>query len=448
MNLSDVSAGTPRVLKNCLDLFLGPDKNLDMRGFASAPVTPAKYDSHPDIQFFRLVKTKHHYAYHKAKRAGHDTLDKIHLQSTVFDPYSRDLLLQRLRTFNALNWNVPSPGKLNELVCASKGWVCESIVRNSNTKNHLKCCTCGNLLVLRFNVMDEQPQYAPFQFDMEDIHLLNDNLETQYLRQILELGHSSTCSWTKFQTPLSVYYLTPHISSTNEVLISDYLTVLRNLTENYAILQDHTTAYGQLVPSALVDLFSLFAKVSNMWLISKYYRENQENIAAMLDRMSAPWLYWLAAMGWDLNIQTFSSQTVLLLICSKCNQRLFLRKSDESESVPTVSSSKILTPCQFPAHIGGTSVFSTEYMDEMEEEEYDVNLGHKPWCCNLHNTGVPFYEYFMQTVIGLEKNIGANGEYLVEKDASLDLTPSKRKSSIDVSEGLDRLSKLRRLYFD
>lgn len=460
MDLSEVTAGTPKVLKHCLELFHTPApyrENSDSLS-KTAPVTSAKFDSHPDIQFFRLVKTKHHYAYHKSKKTSgiEASLDKIHLKLSVFDPYSRDLLLQRLRTYNALNWSIPpSPCEvLSEVVCASNGWICESIARNNKTKNHLKCTSCGNQIILRFNSVDQQPAYAPFQFDVEDIQALNDNLKAQYVHQIQDFGHASTCPWIKFHTPLmGVYYLTPYISTSNETLIADYLDILRNLTENLAILQQHSLTFGQLVPAIAVEEFSRFSRISNSWLLSRYFKENKENIASVLERLCLPWLYWLAAMGWNLNIQRFSSQTVLLLICTKCNQRVFLHKDSEKtmNSTPAVSSSKILTPCEFPAHIQKHSQFSMEYLDEMEDdEEPDTNLGHKPWCFHVTNmANHTFYEYFMKMILELEKNIGPNGEYMAEKDMALNLDTGvhKRRNNIDVNEGLDRLTKLRKLYF-
>lgn len=461
MDLFEVSAGTPKVLNHCLELFLKPLPSPKMHQFRSAPVTPAKFASHPDIQFFRLVKANHHYAYHKLKALGSESsLDTISCCSTQFDPYSRELLLQRLRTFNALNWNIPSLASgeemLTELACAANGWVCGSIARNNNTKNHLKCTACGREIILRFNTIGQQPAYAPFQFDLEDINHLNNNLKTLYIEQIQASAHDAACSWTKVHTPLNgVYYLTPHISETNEILIGDYLKSLRNLTDNLPILLEHSRALLSLSPHIPVEQLTRLAKVSNKWLIARYFHDNKENFSVVFERTCPPWLYWLAAMGWDLNIQTFSSQMVLLLICTSCNLRVFVKqhgKQGQDAKTPFLSSSKILTPCSFPPHAPHlATVFSTEYMDEMEEEEeHDGNYCHKPWCSQMQNIeGVPFYEYFKTMLLALEKNVGPQGEYLLENDQILNMESQnlKRPNSMDINDGIERFAKLRKLYF-
>lgn len=458
MELSDITAGTPKVLDHCLELLLQLHIS-PMRSSRSAPVTPAKYASHPDIQFFRLVKAKHHYAYHKLK-AESETANEPHRDVlTSFDPYSRELLLKRLKTYNALNWNVPPNDVLTELTCATHGWVCESISRNNNTKNHLRCSGCGNEIILRYNSIENQPMYAPFQFDLADIAHLNNNLTTQYLNQIQLSGHLLACSWTKVHTPVSgVYYLTPYVSATNDALISSYLHVLRNLTDNFPILAEHATSLRALSPNISVENLTELVSVSNKWLLARYFHDNKENMSQVLQRLCLPWLYWLAAMGWDLNVQTFASQTVLLLICSSCNQRVFVKlvgsesnESDHELNIPLLSSSKILTPCKFPPHHGHQSTgFSTEYMDEMDtEDSQDANLGHKPWCSHIQKIGTnTFFEYFSSMIIGLENNIGPQGEYLYEHDHILDMDSSaKRRNSMDVGDGLERLTKLRKLYF-
>lgn len=461
MDLSEVSAGTPKVLNNYLELFLRPVLAPEMQHFRSAPVTPAKFAAHPDIQFFRLVKANHHYAYHKLKSVGPNfSLDTISSCSTHFDPYSRDLLLKRLRTFNALNWNIPSLGSgeefLTELACAANGWTCESISRNNNTKNHLKCTSCGRELILKFNSVDHQPAYAPFEFDLEDINHLNNNLKSLYIEQIQASGHDVDCSWTKVQTPLAgVYYLTPHISETNDTLISDYLKCLRNLTDKLPLLLENSTSLRVLCPPVSVEDLTRLVKVSNIWLLARYFHDDKENFSGVLERMCPPWLYWLAAMGWELNIQTFSSQMVLLLICSSCNQRVFVyqhKNNSQVAEIPILSSSKILTPCKFPPHTAHVSSgFSNEYMDEMEEEEeQDANFCHKPWCSKVQDVGgTPFWEYFKSMVLALEKNVGLLGEYLPEKDQMLNIDSQelKRRKSMDINNGIERFAKLRKLYF-
>lgn len=462
MDLSEVSAGTPKVLNHYLELLLKPLPSPEIQQFRSAPVTPAKFASHPDIQYFRLVKANYHYAYHKLKSLGPESsLDAISGCSTLFDPYSRELLLQRLRTFNALNWNIPTLAlgeeELTELVCAANGWACKSIARNNNTKNRLKCTACGREVILRFNTIGQQPAYALFQFDLEDINHLNNNLKTLYIKQIQESAHDAACSWTKVHTPLAeVYYLTPHISETNEILIGDYLKRLRSFTENLPILLEHSSALQSLCPPESVEQLTGLRDVSNKWLIARYLHDNKENLSIEPEQLCPPWLAWLAAMGWALNIQTFSSQVVLLLICTNCNLRVIVkqpRKQGHDGKTPIVSSSKILSPGTFPSLAPHLSTALSTEMDkkkEMEEEDHDGNYCHKRWCSQVQNVGgVPFYEYFKAMLLALEKNIGPQGEYLLEKDQMLNIDSQnlKRRNSMDINDGIERFAKLRKLYF-
>lgn len=455
MDFSELSVGTPRVLNNCLDLFQNPAP--DSLPFRSVPSTPAKYALHPDFQFFSSVKAKHHYAYHKLKREPAVVESSHSSRSSLFQPFSRELLLKRLRTFNALNWNIPLGPieSLTELDCAASGWTCESISRNNNTKNHLRCSTCSLELVLRFNSEDQQPAFVPFEFDLDDIHQINSNLVLRYIEQIHLTGHRDSCPWKMVRTPLLItYYPTPHLAATNEALISEYLVVLRNLMDNLPVIEMLAPSTLTLIPLVSPRDHTEFARVSNEWLLNRYFRENKENFSAVLESTCPPWLYWLAVMGWDLNAQKFASQTVLLMICTTCNQRVFLNPLETTLSPvegPSLSSSKTLTPCNFPPSIVVSSNFSTEYLEDMEEvESSDQHFSHKPWCLHAGSVdNMPFYEYFRQMLIELEKNIGPTGEYEADKDMSVDVEPSelKRKSSFDVNEGMERLAKLRKLYF-
>lgn len=457
MDLSDVTAGTPKVLGRCLTLFSEsrekpPNTNVSF----SAPVTPAKFDSNPDIQFFRLVKAKHHYNYHKSKRLLRDlSTGRSHAKPNVFNPYSRQNLLDRLRTFNALNWQIPySPASndLTELLCASHGWTCESISRNNNTKNHLRCSSCNAELILRFNNEVPLPIYAPFLFDSDDVQLANDNLVREYITQVQSTGHISTCSWNKIHTPLnSVYYLTPYVSFTDETLIREYLETLFHLTKNCQTLVDHVSEVQNILPPIQTEDLSHFVNASNIWLLSRYYKEDKENSAQVLATSCPPWIYWLAAMGWDLNAQKFAQESILLLICSNCNQRVFLKNTQESFT-GNVLSSKVLSPCEFPPHLENVTPKDFECVEEEDEEE-TKNFGHKLWCLHSSNMGtIPFHVYFKDMLISLDRLVGPIGEYETDKDMAIDPNPdstpvSKRKNSFNVNEGLERFSKLRKTYF-
>lgn len=458
MDLSEISAGTPKVLGRCLELF---DQNREKYStnfptLFSAPVTPAKYTSNPDIQFFRLVKAKHHYNYHKSKRSNQELdFERISAKSTVFNPYSRALLLSRLATFNALNWQIPYSAEfteLNELLCASHGWTCESISLNHNLKNHLRCTVCKAQLVLQFN-MEEAPDYTPFWFDSDDIQLVNTNLKKEYITQVCGLGHLDSCSWQKLHTPVdSVYYLTPHISVADETLIDEYLQVLFSLTNILPHLDQQSSEFQRLfTPISLEELTQLI-HVSNTWLLSRYYKDDKENFATVLAKNCPGWVYRIAAMGWDLKTQQFAHERILLLICTTCNNRVVIKSGEPQSNGENFAPLRTLSPCEFPAHIpSALATSSSDFYNNTDDDDIeDNNFGHKSWCMHVTNMGnVPFYDYFKNMLIQLYRYVGPVGEY-EDKDMAIgpDISePRKRQNSINVNEGLERFSKLRKLYF-
>ncbi|WPK27297.1 hypothetical protein PUMCH_004678 [Australozyma saopauloensis] len=428
MDSLNFAANTPRVLNQCLALL---DQPARPTATFSVPLTPKKYENHPDIQFFSSIKKKHHFEYHKLKKNStrdawldKSTVPMIHSgKSTSFDPYSRADLLHRISTFNALNWSIPPssdlnesgtvlPSTLNELFCALNGWACEPISRNNNFSNHLKCSVCEVQLILRFNSVDEA-SYGKFLFDMEDIVRLNDNLKVSYLSEIRHGAHSQSCPWKSLSCSLQgIYYMTPYVSATNATLVTEYLLCLKNLIDNLPALENMGAFCQTLVPSGTSELDEHFVRVSKMWFLDRFYTDTKENFAAVLDFVCPPWIYKVAALGWKLSLQSHQEDTVLLMTCDCCNQRLFVEQ-----------------------HMAEGVVHS-----------------HKPWCMHMSYMGqMSFYEYFYRLIALLEKSIGPHGEYLVDQELSFDMDPltnnRKRRESFDINDGLDRLTKLRKMYF-
>lgn len=424
MDLEDVTRSTPKLLKHCLEVQNSPEPTITtQRKYRSAPVTPAKYENHPDITFFRLVKAKHHYAYHKSKKAvsNHERISKLNTAKTGFNPYSRDLLQERLRTYTSLNWQVPEGGnddqkKLTELLCASHGWVCKNVTRGF-FKNNLKCTGCGSQITLRFNTEGEQPQFSPLHLDLQDIHKVNLNLKSHYIKQIQSKGHCSSCPWKKISTPHnSVYYMMPYLDSTNEAMISSYLSCLKSAINNLPVIKELQPKFPSLYPDYPEETFAQFKRLSNAWLMSKYFSDNKENIFSVLERDCPDYIYWLAVMGWTLETQVFKDLFVGILVCSSCNQRIFINNS---------------TALFFRLKSG--------YCD-------------KSWCSQVSvMAGQPYHEYFIRMMLNLEPNMGAHGEFLPTEDISKALegteTESRKRPNFDIADGLDRLTKLRKLYF-
>lgn len=440
MDYSDVVSSTPRLLKTCVDLTSLPSPR-------TVAVSSEKFKDHPTIQYFRNIKSKHHFAYHKAKRSN---LESILANMSVFDPYSRELLLERLATFNVLNWLVPEVGiDLSELKCARNGWKCTSISANNNTKNHLICTQCHAQTILKFHTLDAS---LPFEFDLDDYNELNAALKAQYAEVVEKSGHRPECLWVNFETPAEgVYYLRPHLKQTNESLINDYLKNLMNLVDNSQVLMERANLQDLVrINGRIPDNNDEFVRVLNLWLLNRYFADNKENFSLMLD-FTPRWYYSVALYGWDIHIQSFSDTLVLLLICTKCNKRIFLNTSPHSpvnrndpygvspSTNIAVSASKILTPCRFPPSVPNDP--------EEEDEIFDLAADHKPWCCNRTGHADELHLYFVQMLISSEEYIGNAGDFdYSEMLVDLSDAPVKRRVSFDVNDGLDRLTKLRKLY--
>ncbi|KAK6465236.1 C3HC zinc finger-like-domain-containing protein [Scheffersomyces coipomensis] len=499
MNMDDISSTTPKILKDCLDAFESPRFNNHIPpspsssyGSSSAKLDRSSFNNHPDIQYFQQVKAKNHYSYHKSKiNKQNQSIDNIHSKMTVFDPYNPEFLITRLKTFNVMNWRVPElthrpfEERINELNCARNGWKCVSFSLTNNVKNQLMCTSCSQQVILKFS--DNIPissttgsvfSSSDYQYDIINDDLLfsaqqdelNEALHDKYWIQIKTEAHSKNCSWRNFETPLEgVYYPRPYINHSDELLIRDYLKILHNLINNSITLNEYADNIS-IASNEDDDVhFKQFIKVSNEWLVSRYFQDNKENLSILLD-YTPSWYYKLAMLGWSLNVQSFSHDLILLLICNKCNQRVFLNStshnpiSNVSQSPDLqLSNSKILTPCNYP--ITSNITHDETQFDEVEEsidpEKFNPFTEHKPWCCNIHNvtTSDPTmhtktFQYLMEMMINSSNNIGPNGDYVIFDgnkmhldDDSLDTTtPTKRKTNFDINEGLERLNKLRKLY--
>lgn len=469
--MNEAMSGTPKVLKEYLDLISSPchESYVGMEDMSRID----KFFNHPDIQYFKNVKAKNHYNYHKIKNSAGDAKTVGRKRDPEFDPYSRRDLLKRLSTFTALNWHIPPTRNscINELQCARNGWKCVSITANNNTKNHLMCTACNHQLILKFNDISSPLEFVPFDFDIEDIQELNESLFTEYSKQITTSAHGVECPWRDFETPLDgVYYLRPYINSTNQLLTDEYLSNLKNLVDNLDVLKGYSGIFSEkLLMDDQSPNFAEFVNISKCWLLSRYYKENKENNFNLLERVPM-WFYKIAVLGWDLHTQSFSNQLVLLLICSKCNKRVFLNSVhhepiekgnaiEVSNLGMNLSSSGVLSPCKIPAVFQGpnhphdsmyTESGPDEFVDDLEKEKIDLIEEHEPWCCSIRSSqgSVCLYQYYVNIVVA-SGNIQRDGKFDIDSDinvSNLLCSNQKRKNSFDINEDLDRFSKLRKLY--
>lgn len=471
--MKDIMSGTPKVLKEYFELISSPSHETYIDQDEGAMVN--KFFNHPDIQYFKKIKAKNHYNYHKLKNNNKPKLDISMVQSPIFDPYNRNDLLKRLSTYTALNWHIPfssDQNEIDELECARNGWKCVSISANNNTKNHLLCTSCNHQLILKFNDINSPSTFVPFDFDLEDYQELNESLISGYSKQIRKFGHSSDCPWINFETPLDgVYYPRPFISSTNELLTNEYLKNLKNLASNLDLLNSTSSLFKEtLFNEDENPNFTDFIKISKNWLLDRYFKDNKENFFNLLERVPR-WIYKIAVLGWDLHIQSFSNHLVLLLICSKCNKRIFLNSVyhepiEKNNYIAAtnfgvnLSSSGVLTPCKFPPVIqGGYEHHDTLYtesgpdeseFDDLDKDKIDLVEEHKPWCCNINliDESTSLYQYYINIVTS-SGSVHNEGKFHTDYDIDINHilnSAQKRKNSFDIDEGLERFQKLRKLY--
>ena len=407
------------------------------------------YCQNADVQYFQRIKQKNHYNYHKSNIDGNTAIvDKIQSKNGHFDPFNRQELLNRLKTFTVMNWNVPSSicGEMNELKCARNGWKCISFSMNNNTKNHLICTACNQQLVLKFHadsdIFHHQDSYSFVDGDDEFDEEFNAKLAKLYLQQVVCDGHAVDCCWRQLETTLeNLYYPRPYVEASDEVLILDYLHTFKNLLDNHVVLSDYGDSFVDSFTSHVPE--EKFIVNTNTWLLSKY-PDNKENFSVVLQYIPK-WYYRLAMLGWSLNIQTFDKQVVLLLICSKCNQRVFLNSTHVNNvSIGLdLSTSKVLTPCVNP--------ITLNVADEETVDRFNPYTEHKPWCCNINHMNslseqIYFYDYFETMVAKSTKVLRADGLFSLD-DMLIDFNaPVKRRASFDINEGMERLHKLRKFY--
>ncbi|RLV91872.1 hypothetical protein JA1_003549 [Spathaspora sp. JA1] len=441
-SLDDISSNTSQVLEDCLDIFQSPaHQAYDHRNLTSFGPAGQNHQHHPDIQFFQKVKQRNHFTYHKSKVQQQKSIEKIQSKSTIFDPYDLGLLLGRLRSFNCLNWQVPNGSELHELKCARNGWKCASFGRTIK-KNHLICTNCHQQLILRFTSNHITSETSPFDIDFlsgeqqSDDGELNSKLVEKYLNQIVTSGHSLDCSWRNFEVPLDgVYYPRHYLVTTNNFLITQYLKNLKSLVDNSLLLQEY---YDSISPISIPS--PEFVGISNQWLIARYFNQDKENVNTLLQHIPT-WFYEIAARGWNINIQKYANDVILVMSCGLCNSRVFLNTITSQQHV-NLNSLQALTPVKYPLQPNQDELTA---FDQPQALVFDPVKDHKSFCPHIHDNNL--HEYFNCLILGSVSNIGNNGEYVDNNDMMIiDKTTTKRRKSFTMNDGLERLNKLRKLY--
>lgn len=464
--MSSNRSDTLRALKDCYDVISSP-KHESYKSFNSMSSEHSILSQHPDVQYFRSIKSKNHYNYHKFKQSAKSTPTKSKLKGSHTDPFSREQLMKRLSTFTALNWYLPygvESEEFNELKCARNGWRCASNTSEYWVKNHLICTGCNAQLFLKFNDALSPSSVMPFHFDMEDYLEINQSLIQVYLDQIESLGHEKNCTWIYFECPLQeVYYSRPYLWKTREELINGFLRNLSSLVENGSVLRDSIEKSNLTLITGQVKEENTFIERSKTLLLDKVYGDEKEKLANLLS-VTPNEFFYVALLGWCLNIQSFGNVLILLLTCTKCNKRIIINSAVggpiQKNSVSSctdngirLSASKILSPCEFPptklsAEHEAESLYTFQGLDQSESsidsnEQYDLAKEHKPWCSIIHamDGQMRTFEYLADII----SNPQCDAAEEINTGTSILLIPSKRKT-MEVGDAIEKLHKLRRIY--
>ncbi|RCK62731.1 hypothetical protein Cantr_09011 [Candida viswanathii] len=476
---------TSQLLQDCLNIIQAPTTitTHPTSLYSNNTTRNINYNNHPDIQYFQKIKTKNHFNYHKSKHQTKWNIDKVSSSSastttnsntttthtskmSEFEPYNLDHLLARIKSFNSLNWKTIDPA-INELKCALNGWKCVSFGIEER-KNHLICTFCNQQLMLKSD--DTTSSSVPSDVTPFDYNVMSGGAETYdeafheklvqlYAAQIETTAHGENCLWRNFETPVEgIYYVRQYLPDSDAFLIKEYCRNLKNLIDNLLILQEY--AADAFVPDFVNhedEIHPEFVRISNQWILAKYFNDNKENFNNGLMSYHIPaWVYKLAVYGWSLNVQSYARDVILVMSCNMCNERVFLNSTETNTKKKDhdlkLSLSKILTPVVYPmlpSHEENDNEYDTTIS---EATKFDPRCHHKSWCSYLHND-LPLY--FIEMVLESEGSIGPNGEYVYDNDlmnidtsalGDIDDATRKRRKSFTVNEGLERLSKLRKLY--
>ncbi|ODQ82462.1 hypothetical protein BABINDRAFT_5424 [Babjeviella inositovora NRRL Y-12698] len=312
--------------------------------------------------------------------------------AAAFAPYSREKLLERLKTYNVLNWNIDDED-LSALKCARNGWSCVN-----NQRNTLSCVSCHLYMAVK---LDSYPidlststvgifgygegEYAMDECEETDQMELRHNLSQQYVRN-LKTSHSPACPWAKVECPLHIYHFDYHDMPR---IVQDFIQRLRSLARNTETLHEAIQLSGAGVRAVLLS-----EQLRSLEFMARQHAASDVFCTAPMDDIPR-FIYELALLGWDLNIQQFKYKDVLLLSCMKCNRRILLNNTNQGHSHPIdavqsvpvkpeilLTPTKILAPCDYMPHtIDTNGYFGNMTGPEGEAgDELDIVSEHQLWC--------------------------------------------------------------------
>lgn len=122
------------------------------------------------------------------------------LAHSTYSPWSRELFLQRLRSYAFSNWTVPSHlSRCNAIACTSHGWKALP-VDGTTEKNTIQCVHCLSIICIKLG-------------DNEDLY---PKLEVNYGDMIDSRAHSLSCPWRQKAANASAVYSDLSINSAQQ----------------------------------------------------------------------------------------------------------------------------------------------------------------------------------------------------------------------------------------
>ncbi|QPG76950.1 hypothetical protein FOA43_004344 [Brettanomyces nanus] len=319
------------------------------------------------------------------------------------DPFDRDLLIQRMDTFNILNWTI-NDSRLTPLECATNGWKC-----HSKRRNELHCQDChatilvrlsgsggiGNsLLTSRIGNQTGDSHMSLLSNFLFESDLEEEEEEAEFRRALvasyvsrLHSDHYQECVWRADNLDLSLvkrqYYL--HNYDMDRI-IPQFGTSLRLLGMHQQVILGRKNFKKDIISE------------SDMGIL-KNYTKRKYNSSLLL----------LALLGWELRQQRFGNRTLLLLGCKNCTRRILLGEFPSNLALGGV---KKLSSCNYPP----STVYNNEdglhpkssyeviasgdkWIDEFGDDEVNLIKEHENWCCMVgrySSSDLPGYKVVLQ----------------------------------------------------
>lgn len=295
--------------------------------------------SNDTIDYFTRIKNR------KLKTSSLNANPNFNKFNTYI-PYDRRKLVDRISTYNILNWSIDDP-KLNPLTCARYGWIC--LENNSTVKNKIRCLTCHASMTITLEASVNINQFDIFKFDEEneqqDIDEINSEVVDKYISK-LSTEHTDSCPWRSHPSPISTYMIQSY----------DYQDTLKYLRKMVTQLNDNKQYLT-------LKSFENILKDNELAPLRKWTNQQYDDLVLMI-----------SVLGWELKVQTFGYNQIILLQCHCCNRRVLIGNIKGGEMTPNdvtsnLTPSRILTGSQYPPSV-----------TEEEDETIDLLDEHKEWC--------------------------------------------------------------------